>query len=45
MDTTNQSFLTEQKLTKVTQRGQSRTSFENVGIHVSRYGLVATLKC
>ena len=43
MDATNQFFPTEQKLTKVTRREQSRTLFENVGIHVSRYGLVATL--
>jgi len=43
MDATNQFFPTEQKLTKVTRREQSRTSLENVGIHVSRYGLVATL--
>jgi uncharacterized membrane protein YkgB len=43
MDTTNQFFLTEQKLTKVMRRDESRTLLENVGIHVSRYGLVATL--
>jgi reactive chlorine resistance protein C len=43
MDATNQFFPTEQKLTKVTRREQSRTLLENVGIHVSRYGLVATL--
>jgi len=43
MDATNQFFPTEQKLTKVTRREQSRTMLENVGIHVSRYGLVATL--
>jgi uncharacterized membrane protein YkgB len=43
MDATNQFFPTEQKLTKVMRREQSRTSLENVGIHVSRYGLVATL--
>jgi uncharacterized membrane protein YkgB len=43
MDTTNQFSLTEQKLTKVMRRDESRTLLENVGIHVSRYGLVATL--
>jgi len=43
MDATNQFLPTEQKLTKVTRREQSRTMLENVGIHVSRYGLVATL--
>ena len=43
MDATNQFFPTEQKLTKVARREQSRTMLENVGIHVSRYGLVATL--
>lgn len=43
MDTTNQFFLTEHKLTKVMRRDESRTLLENVGIHVSRYGLVATL--
>jgi uncharacterized membrane protein YkgB len=43
MDTTNQFFLTEQELTKVMRRDESRTLLENVGIHVSRYGLVATL--
>ena len=43
MDATNQFFPTEQKLTKVTRREQSRTMLENVGIHISRYGLVATL--
>jgi len=43
MDTTNQFFLTEQKVTKVMRRDESRTLLENVGIHVSRYGLVATL--
>jgi reactive chlorine resistance protein C len=43
MDATNQFFPTEQKLTKVMRRDESRTLLENVGIHVSRYGLVATL--
>src|SRR5580700_3341313 len=43
MDTTNQFFLTEQELTKVMRRDESRTLLENVGVHVSRYGLVATL--
>ena len=43
MDATNQFFPTEQGLTKVTRREQSRTMLEIVGIHVSRYGLVATL--
>jgi uncharacterized membrane protein YkgB len=43
MDATNQFFLTGQKLTKAARHGQSKTLLENVGIHVSRYGLVATL--
>jgi reactive chlorine resistance protein C len=43
MNTASQFFLTEQKLTKATRRGQSTTSMERLGIHVSRYGLVITL--
>lgn len=43
MNTASQSFLTEQKLTKVARRDQSGTLMQRMGIHVSRYGLVITL--
>jgi len=44
MDTTNQQFAsTEETLVKALLRAKSRTSLETAGIHVSRYGLVATL--
>jgi len=43
MDTTVQFALTNRKLEKAAQHGESRTLMEDLGIHVSRYGLVVTL--
>jgi uncharacterized membrane protein YkgB len=43
MDAAGQFLLKEQKLDKLTRRGQSATSMDKLGIHVSRYGLVLTL--
>lgn len=43
MDTASQFALTNRKLAEAAQRGKLRTSVENLGINVSRYGLVVTL--
>jgi reactive chlorine resistance protein C len=43
MDTASQFALTNRKLAEAAQRGQLWKSMENLGINVSRYGLVVTL--
>jgi len=43
MDTASQFALTKRKLAEAAQRGQLWKSMENLGINVSRYGLVVTL--
>jgi hypothetical protein len=43
MDTASQFALTNRKLAEAAQRGQLWKSKENLGINVSRYGLVVTL--
>ena len=43
MDTANQFLPTEETLVKALTRAKSTSSFERVGIYVSRYGLVVTL--
>lgn len=43
MDSASQFALTNQNLTEAAQRGQLRTFVKNLGINVSRYGLVVTL--
>src|SRR6516164_1232328 len=43
MDTTGQFALTDRKLVNAAQPGASKTLMENLGINVSRYGLVVTL--
>lgn len=43
MDSTNQIFLTEQKIIKATPRSRTWISLDKMGIHISRYGLVITL--
>lgn len=43
MDTANQFLLKEQNLDTAERRAQSWISMDQLGIHVSRYGLVVTL--